>query len=155
MNKTFKGRLASGDVQRIRLSTNDGLTGYKIIKLQTIDTAPGQNSCELVFQVFSTNNDETGSPRTAKSTIDFNDPTLLAIAYYSEHDGTAYPGFVQIVIDNKTINQDIFVTAVDVGGGTKDTNYYLELEKVKLSHDEAAVATLKDMRAGPDTNFGS
>ena len=34
MNKTFKGKLADGEELRIRLSTNDGLTGYKIIKFQ-------------------------------------------------------------------------------------------------------------------------
>ena len=36
----------------------------------------------------------------------------------------------------------------------KIMNIYLELEQTKLSKDEATVATLKDMRAGPDTNFG-
>jgi hypothetical protein len=140
MNKTFKGKAANNTITRIRLSTNDGLTGYKIKKLQTIDTAPGANSCELVTQVFSI------KPATASTTINFDDPTLLAIAYYSEHDSSAYPGFVQIVIDEKIINQDIFITCRDVAGGTKDTNYYLELEQVKLSKDEATVATLKDMR---------
>ena len=30
-------------------------------------------------------------------------------------------------------------------------NYYLELEQVKLSKDEATMATLKDMRSGPSS----
>ena len=42
---------------------------------------------------------------------------------------------------------------MDIGGSEKN-NYYIELEQVKLDLNEATVATLKDMRAGPDTNFG-
>ena len=53
-----------------------------------------------------------------------------------------------------TFNQDIFVT-IDDSQNVAGANFYLELEQVKLSKDEATVATLKDMRAGPDTNFGS
>ncbi len=34
MNKTFKGLMANDTQQKIRLSTNDGLTGYKITKFQ-------------------------------------------------------------------------------------------------------------------------
>ena len=38
MNKTFKGKLADGEELRIRLTTNDGLTGYKIVKFQLFPT---------------------------------------------------------------------------------------------------------------------
>ena len=52
-----------------------------------------------------------------------------------------------------TFNQDIFISAAELVGSLP-INYIIELEQVKLSRDEATVATLKDMRAGPDTNFG-
>ena len=33
--KSFKGKLADGEEKKIRLSTNKGLTGYKIKKFDT------------------------------------------------------------------------------------------------------------------------
>ena len=39
MNKTFKGLLADQEIKTIRLSTKDGLTGYKIVKFQSIINA--------------------------------------------------------------------------------------------------------------------
>ena len=44
-----------------------------------------------------------------------------------------------------TFNQDIYVTNKDANG-SKPVNYYLELEVIKLSEDQAMVATLKDIR---------
>ena len=58
-----------------------------------------------------------------------------------------------VVFDNVKFNQDIYITHQDEAVG-QSFNYYLELEQVKLDLNEATVATLKDMRAGPDTNFG-
>ena len=157
MKKTFRGLLADGDVQQIRLSTNDGLTGYKILKFQLIPNLPVTSSAaEHVCQVFTTENDETAQPRTASTTVNFDDPTLLGVALWagSKNPASNVPSpFIDVIFDNMTFNQDIFVTHVDADGDLA-VNYYLELEQVKLSKDEATVATLKDMRAGPDTNFG-
>jgi hypothetical protein len=36
MNKSFRGIIGDAEQQKIRLSTNNGLTGYKIKKFQTI-----------------------------------------------------------------------------------------------------------------------
>tara|TARA_Y100001973_G_C4978998_1_gene223289 strand:- start:97 stop:531 length:435 start_codon:yes stop_codon:yes gene_type:complete len=138
--KTFKGRSKSGTITKIRLSTNQGLIGYKIRKFQTINPDPGTESVELVAQLFSV------EPATATGSINFDSPTLLGISYYQDHDSSANPGSDNIIFDSVKFNQDIFLTTVDVGGTTKDTNYYIELEQVKLSQDEATVATLKNMR---------
>ena len=48
-------------------------------------------------------------------------------------------------MDNVIFNQDIFVT-IKAQAGTDPCNYYIELEQMKLAQDEAAVATLTDMR---------
>ena len=42
-----------------------------------------------------------------------------------------------------TFNQDIYITCYSTDN---KINYYIELEQVPLSKDEATVATLKDMR---------
>ena len=146
MKKSFRGTLANGTQNRIRLSTNNGLTGYKIVKLQIIDKAPGTLNTENVIKVYQSEQD------TIDGVVNFEDPLLLAVGFrapqYASGDGN-------IIFDNNTFNQDIFVTHSDISGNASSCNYYIELEQVKLSKDEAAVATLKDMRAGPDTNFGS
>ena len=50
-----------------------------------------------------------------------------------------------VVFDNVVINQDIFVTHTDTNANIP-INYYLELEQIALSDNEATVATVKDMR---------
>jgi len=154
MKKTFKGKIADNEIQTIRLATNNGLTGYKIVKLQLMPVDPISTNQESVVQIFTTRNDATGSARTATSIIDFTDPTLLATAYIESDSSGSTPIFVDAaaIFDNLTFNQDIYLTHVEQS--TNGVNFYLELEQAKLSKDEATVATLKDMRAGPDTNFG-
>ena len=153
MIKSFRGKLADGEVQQIRLSTRDGLLGYKIVKFELMPTAPGTAHVESVVKVFTTNTDTTGAIRTASATVDFSDPTLVAVNYFIDNPGTNVPTSVATIIDTMTFNQDITITHEEVNG-SEGINYLLELEQVKLSKDEATVATLKDMRAGPDTNFG-
>lgn len=153
MKKTFRGKLADDQVQRIRLHTNNGLTGYKIVKFQALGTS-GNETYESVLEVFTTQNDETGIPRTASGVITFDDPTLLAAIIYQDASTNGILADQQVIFDNMIVNQDIFITYKESGASTTGMNFYLELEQVKLSQDEAAVATLKDMRAGPDTNFG-
>jgi dimeric dUTPase (all-alpha-NTP-PPase superfamily) len=54
MKKTFRGQLADATQKTIRLSTNNGLTGYKIVKLQIMIVQLGNADAEHVVQVFST-----------------------------------------------------------------------------------------------------
>ena len=143
MNKTFRGRLADGSIERIRLSTNNGLTGYQVVKFQLMGHNPGDSSLgsyEHVVQVF------TREPSAASAVVNFDNPQLLAVGF-QKGDELTYrsAGTLDIIFDSMKFNQDIFIAQVD----TKDAlnmNYYLELEQVKLSLDEATVATLKDMR---------
>lgn len=148
MNKTFKGKLASSGIKRIRLSTNDGLTGYKIKKLQVFPYKPGDTSYENVVQVFSVKPDaaiET-DPADSKAFVDFESPLLLACAYMEGNASNQYSDMINVVFDDVKINQDIYITNYDVDGNTELVNYYIELEKMKLDLNEATVATLKDMR---------
>ena len=42
MIKSFRGILADGAEERITLHTNDGKTGYRIVKFQIIVPEPGE-----------------------------------------------------------------------------------------------------------------
>ena len=136
--KSFRGQLDQDETRTIRLSTNKGQIGYKIKKFEVMGYDPIATDQESVLKLFSI------KPSSATQYIDFENPTLLGAAFYENEDSGSYLGGSVVVFDNVTINQDIFIThksSVSVG-----VNYHIELEQVKLSVDEAAVATLKDMR---------
>ena len=88
----------------------------------------------------------TGEPPSVDALVDFDDPTLIAAVFYQDR-ANASSNTETIIIDNQIFNQDCFVTLADADGNTLAGNYYLELEQVKLSENEATVATLKDLRA--------
>jgi len=143
MIKSFRGLLADEDQKTIRLSTNDGLTGYRIKKLDIFPEFPGTvGDKENVIQLWSVKQTDL-----TVTSVNFENSLLLGVAYFTENSAAGVVNSPAIVIfDNVTINQDIFVTHIDVTG-TTSCNYYLELEQVKLDVNEATVATLKDMRA--------
>ena len=138
--KTFRGRLADGEQETINLHTNDGSTGYKIKKLQTIQEDPG-TSTEHVVKIYST------PQTTVDDKINFSDNTLLGVSYL--HSGPAASSSTVanevIIFDSMTFNQDIYVTAKTITG-SDEANYYVELEQVKLDLTESTVATLKNIR---------
>jgi hypothetical protein len=138
--KSFRGLIASDEKRKIKLSTNQGLIGYRIVKFQVMHNEPGELGGEHTLKVF------TAEPPAINNTINFNDPTLLAAAYYQGRDGP-YLASLDVVFETTKFNQDIWITHLDTlaSPGTA-ANYYLELELVKLNLDEATVATLKDMR---------
>ena len=143
--KTFRGTIQDGDQKRIKLSTNQGLTGYKIKKLQILPYMPGHTkNLEVAFQIFSV--ERTDPIPTSGGTIDFDDPTLLGAAFYVSDTSHANASSLDVIFDNVKFNQDIYVTMTDNEGADSMINYYIELEQVKLDLNEATVATLKDMR---------
>ena len=136
--KTFRGMLADGGQDRIRLSTIKGKVGYRIIKFQIIDKDPAAFDVKLIVKVFKTNQ------TTITSAINFTDSDLLAAAYYISGGITDTFGNVTI-FEQEMVNQDIYVTAFDKEGSS-DSNYYLELEVIPLDDAGAEYTTLKDMR---------
>ena len=140
--KTFRGQLADGESETIRLHTNNGLTGYKITKFQGISSQPGVAQEAHVLKLYSVDTDEVTTPN---GTVDFDNPLLLGVVYFTNRDDELHNNENIIIFDNVTVNQDIFITHADIQSNVAG-NYYLELEQVKLDLNEAAVATLKDMR---------
>ncbi len=143
MIKSFRGQLADGGQDRIRLSTNDGLTGYKILKFQIMPQSPGDVQQESVVML---HRNKTTTVPTGSTDVNFEDPLLMgaAIGYFgavaSNNSQTQ-----TVIFDSELVNQDIYITHTDNGSNSK-INYYIEMEQVKLDLSEATVATLKDMR---------
>ena len=143
MIKTFKGKMKNDTNKRIKLSTKEGLVGYKIVKFQTISTVPLSTESKSLAKVYAT----VGGTAEDTSLLDFDSPTLLAVSLFTSSGSVqSYPEDMTVIIDNKTINQDIYITMRNTGSGNNDINFYLELEVIKLDLNEATVATLRDMR---------
>ena len=142
--KTFRGLIADGAQDTVVLHTNDGSTGYRIVKFQVMGQAPGKAALEHIVKIYKI------AQTTVTGTIDFSDQTLLASAYIQDNIGEHYVSSVEVIFDSETFNQDIYVTAydakTDTGQGVVPINYYIELEQIKLDLNQNTVATLKDKR---------
>jgi len=137
--KTFRGKLVDNAIDTIVLHTNNGSTGYRIVKfeLMFVDAVTSVKSVVQIWKVPQT---------TAIATIDFSNQELLAAALMSgKADQTAYPEDLVVTFDSEIFNQDIYITHVEVAGAAS-INYYLELEQMSLDLNESTVATLKDIR---------
>ena len=139
---TYKGKLPIGEQEKLHLSTNDGLTGYRIKKFQIMSAAPGTAEHELVAKIFLTNQQSA-----VTATVDFSDTDLLAAAISFSRQSALNSVTDQIVIDTETFNQDIFVTIADASGATVECNYYIELEKFSIDINTSTFHTLKNIRS--------
>tara|TARA_Y100000114_G_scaffold97875_1_gene91085 strand:- start:470 stop:925 length:456 start_codon:yes stop_codon:yes gene_type:complete len=137
--KSFRGKIPDEGIDTIVLHTNNGSTGYKIVKLELMVTDPTTTDGEHVVKVF------TIPQTTASKTIDFSDQTLIAAGHIDNDNNARYNPLPSIVFDNVVFNQDIFITHTDEGGSSA-INYHIELEQIKLDLNENTVATLKDIR---------
>jgi len=139
MIKSFRGKMTHEDQVTIRLGTIRGEIGYMIKKFQLISENPRALAAECIAKIF------TVEQTAVTGTVDFDDSRLLAVSYFSNSDNPAYIADNIVIFDNVKVNQDIYVTMFSAHDDP-NCNYYIELEQVKLSLDEATVATLKDMR---------
>ena len=144
--KSFRGSLADGEADTIRIATKQGLIGYKVHKFELFPTQPGAQPQESVVKIFRqpVPVSAAGVP-TVTATVDFDKEELLVAAYMGINDTAYYGPDIVTIFDNVIFNQDIHITHSEVRGSIA-VNYHLELEQVKLAKDEATVATLTDMR---------
>ena len=139
--KTFRGKMEDNTIDTIVLHTNNGTTGYKIVKFQLFPVSPTVQMSALAFI-------HSVKPTAAATTADFSDQTMLAAGLYTQDDASRNtPEDYTVVIDNMVFNQDIYVSYNDtLLASGEPVNYYIELEQVKLDLNENTVATLKDIR---------
>jgi hypothetical protein len=142
--KSFKGKMNSGQQVRIRLSTNNGMRGWRIVKLAAFPNLPGMSNYETLFSVFKTEQD---APSPDTPTANFDDALLLGVVWLEGASSNTNTDTYHVIFDREIVNQDIYVTMTDTGGTSVESNYYIELEQVPLNTNSQAVATLRDIRA--------
>jgi hypothetical protein len=140
MIKTFRGKIADGGQDTIVLHTNDGSTGYRILKFEIMPPASGTIAAEYCAKIFKV------QQSSVDGAIDFSDQTLLAAATLKKSGTLSHAETpLQVIFDKEIFNQDVYVTNFDADSSNA-INYYIELEQVKLNLNESTVATLKDIR---------
>jgi len=138
--KTFRGLIAAGAQDTITLHTNDGSTGYRLIKFEIIVDEPGASSYESILKIYKT------QQSSSVTLIDFSDTTLLGAAFQAGNsNATTYPVTQVVIFDGEIFNQDIYITHATTGS-TTPMNYFIELEQISLDLNQNTVATLKDIR---------
>ena len=140
MIKTFRGLIAHGVQDTVVLHSNDGSTGYRIVKFEIMQPEPGIQENENVVKIYKV------SQSSIDGNIDFSDNTLLAAGNMVGSASGRYVVNSTIIFDQEIFNQDIYVTQFDADGNNGTCNYYIELEQIKLDLGESTVATLKDIR---------
>ena len=143
MIKTFRGLLADGGQDRIRLSSIKGKVGYRIVKFEVFPNTPGDAAIDNVVQIWKISGQSQGDGGGA--TVDFSDSNLLAAAWFSAST-THFSSDVVTIFDNQLFNQDIYVTQTD-NDGADSINYYIELEVIPLTDHAAEYTTIKDIRS--------
>ena len=139
MIKTFRGLLADGAQDQIRLGTIKGKVGYKIVKFESIPNQPFDVTQESITKIYKTNQS------TIDGIVDFTDNDLLAVAIFKDHATTFYNAYDSVIFDGEIFNQDVYVTHSEVAGSASQ-NYYIELEVIPLSEQGAEYTTIKDIR---------
>ena len=143
MIKSFRGKLTSDssttDQDTIRLSTNKGQVGYRIVKFQVMPISESDD-VGAVIKVYKY------KQTAVDADIDFADETMIAAALYRQDSGNQYNFAEAVIFDHVKFNQDIYVNITDATGSTIRGNYYIELEQMSLDLNEQTVATLKDIR---------
>ena len=76
MIKSFRGMILDGGQETIRLSTNTGKIGYRIVKFQVMPESTGSGTNEAMVSVWNNKQD------AAIQDVNFNDPSLLAAAMF-------------------------------------------------------------------------
>ena len=139
MIKTFRGLIADGAQDTIVLHTNDGSTGYRVVKFNIMPETPMDGSeQQAVVKIYKI------EQATITDDVDFSDNKLVGVALMRQTADIVYDQ--TIMFDREVFNQDIYVTFEDQGSSGKGINYYIELEQIKLDLSESTVATLKDIK---------
>jgi len=139
MIKTYKGKLADDGQDKIRLRTNDGNIGYRIIKFKSISSTPGVGDQEFVTKIYKL------FQSSIDAAVNFTDGDLLGVSAVSHSASISEPYSQEVIFDQEIFNQDIYVTG-SATAGTVDMNYYLELEQIKLNENQSTMATLQSLR---------
>jgi len=133
---SFRGMLDDAGQERIRIQGSVGSIAWRITKFQCMQS--GFGNTEMVVKIYR---EEQNFADAAEATlIDFNQNELLGACMISgSAAGETHSQDVTIIFDNSLFSRNIWITA-DASSSGQLTNYYIELEEVKVS--QAGMAQL-------------
>ena len=126
---SFRGLLADGGQDKIRIQGATGEIAWKITKFELFPYNPGTAQSESTVSIYR---EEQSSVPTATATVDFDNDELLAAAFYSKSASVSEAISLVTVFDNALFVRNIYVSHTEVGS-VHPVNYYIELEEVKVS----------------------
>jgi hypothetical protein len=126
---SFRGLLADGGQDKIRIQGPVGAIAWRITKFQGFPNLPATVDQESLLLVWREK--QTSVPISAP-TVDFTDSELLAAAYYVGMSSTYGYSSDVVIFDNALFSRNIYVTHTE-GVSSFKQNYYIELEEVKVS----------------------
>ena len=145
--KSFRGLITSGGQDTITLHTNDGSTGYRIVKFNIMPHVPGDSADqEHIVMIWKVKRTAAELADNTTTRPNFSNQVLLGTGVLVNDIGSSLNYDESIIFDNETFNQDIFVNVSDANGGTKPCNYYIELEAMAITDIQSTQLTLKALR---------
>jgi len=122
---SFRGLLADGGQDKIRIEGATGEIAWRITKFQVVATSADIN-IETVIKIYRENQ------TSVTAGIDFTESELLAAAMYNDSTSQSYMPTPIVVFDNALFSRNIYVTNLSPDNAGS-INYYIELEEVKVS----------------------
>jgi hypothetical protein len=144
---SFRGLLADGGQDKIRIQGPTGQIAWRITKLNVITNLPGTaNGQESIVMIWR---EEQDSVSLTTATCDFNNDELLGVAFWKSSDAPQYAQSLNIIFDNSLFSRNIYITHTDTHGSSANScNYYIELEEVKVSAAGMAQLAVAAARRG-------
>ena len=126
---SFRGLLADGGQDKIRIEGATGEIAWRITKFQGMPTAAGTTESESTVLIFRE------KQTSVSDIVDFTNGELLGAAFFGSPASVAYgygSASLITIFDNMLFSRNIYVTHTDTHGAVS-MNYYIELEEVKVS----------------------
>jgi len=126
---SFRGLLADGKQQKIRIQGPVGAVAWRITKFEIFPNLPGTSASESTIQIWREEQDSVSSDT---ATVDFSNEELLAASFLGVGTNSKESSSVVTIFDNALFVRNIYVAHTNTDG-TDTCNYYIELEEVKVS----------------------
>jgi len=125
---SFRGLLADGKQDKIRIEGATGGIAWRITKFQIMPKNP--HDTNIINHVMKIYREEQTS---IDAIVNFTDDELMGVATYTEDPGVKdMSGYGFIIFDNTLFSRNIFITNKELHNNLPG-NYYIELEEVKVS----------------------
>jgi len=126
---SFRGLLEDGAQNQISIEGSVGAIAWRITKFEIFANLPGTADMESTLMIWR---EEQATVSTSSAEVDFDNDQILAVAYWASGSGADQSGQSSVIFDNALFVRDIWVTHTDTAG-SRQFNYYIELEEVTIS----------------------